>query len=65
MLKLQPNILERDGKKAFAVLTYEEFLGVQEALEDYADLCELREAKAAEFNAPDTPLSEVRQKLGI
>ena len=38
MLTLHPSILERDGKKAFAVLPYEEFLTIQEALNDFEDL---------------------------
>ncbi len=41
MLTIHPNILERDGKKAFAVLPYEEFVMIEEELQEYEDLKEL------------------------
>jgi hypothetical protein len=45
MIAVHPKILELDGKKAFAVLFYEEFESIMEALSDYEDLRDLREAK--------------------
>ena len=65
MVELHPNILERDGKKAFAVLPYEEFLLVEEQLEAYEDLQTLRAAKAQEADAPTIPLAEARRKLKL
>lgn len=65
MLALHPNILERDGKKAFAVLPYEEFQNIQAELDDYEDIKELRAAKAIEKNAPTTTLSSIRDELNI
>ena len=65
MLALHPNILERDGKKAFAVLPYEEFQNIQAELDEYEDIKELRAAKAAEKNAPTVPLSSIRHELNI
>ena len=65
MVKLHPNFLERRGKKAFAVLSYEEFLQVQEELENYEDLRALRVAKAKEADAQTISLSKARQRLGI
>lgn len=65
MLNLKPNILERDGKKAFVVLTYEEFLSIEAALEDADDLHCLKEARAEEWDAPKTALASVRESLGI
>ena len=38
MIELHPEIIERDGKKQFVILTYEEFVTVQEALADADDL---------------------------
>ena len=58
-------ILERDGKKAFVVLPYEEFLLVEEELEAYGDLQALRAAKAKEAAAPTVPLAEARRKLRL
>jgi len=65
MITLHPSILERDGKKAFAVLPYEEFEKVRKALEDYEDLKDLRAAKAEERTASVSPLGSVREELGI
>ena len=65
MIELHPNILERDGKKEFAVIPYEEFESIMEALADYEDLCDLRLAKESEGELSSTPLAEVREKLGI
>lgn len=65
MVTMHPSILKKNGKEAFAVLPYEEFLRVQEELEDYDDLKALRAAKSIERRAPTTPLRMVRKKLGI
>ena len=32
MIELHPEILEKDGKKEFVILPYEEFLAIQQAL---------------------------------
>ncbi|MBI3987802.1 MAG: type II toxin-antitoxin system Phd/YefM family antitoxin [Lentisphaerae bacterium] len=65
MVTLHPNILERDGKKAFAVLPYEEFVRIAEELDDFEDLKDLRAAKAKEANAPAASLASVRRQLKI
>jgi PHD/YefM family antitoxin component YafN of YafNO toxin-antitoxin module len=65
MFDLHPNILEHDGKKAFVVLPYEEFLIMEEELQEYEDIKQLRSAKLSETDAPTTPLSEVKRELGL
>jgi hypothetical protein len=65
MVAIHPNILEHDGQKAFVVLPYEEFLKMEEELEQYEDLKLLREAKAAEADAPTLSLDAVKQELGL
>jgi hypothetical protein len=65
MVTIHPNILEHDGKKAFVVLTYEEFVAIEEELQEYEDLKELRAAKAEEANEPSVPLSDVKKELGL
>ncbi|MBM4144432.1 MAG: type II toxin-antitoxin system Phd/YefM family antitoxin [Lentisphaerae bacterium] len=65
MVTMHASILKRDGKEAFAVLPFEEFVRVREELEDYDDLKALRAAKNVERTAPTTPLREVRRKLRI
>ena len=58
-ISIHPQIIEKDGIKEFAVLPYQEFLEIQQILEDFEDIQDLREAKAEEFNAPTRPLSQV------
>jgi hypothetical protein len=65
MVTLHPSILERDGKKAFAVLPYEEFVKIEEELHDFEDLKELRASKMKEAMAPTVSLSSVRKELKI
>lgn len=65
MISLNPRFLEKDGKKEFAVLPYEEFEQVIEELSDYQDLKDLRSAKATEEGASGLSLAEVRKELNI
>ena len=62
-MSIHPQVIEKEGKKEFVILPYEEFLAIKENLEDYEDLKELREAKAAEGDAPTTRLSDIRSEL--
>jgi len=62
---LRPQILEKDGEKQFVVLPYEQFIEVQEALDDFEDLKALRAAKDAEQDEPTVPLAEVKRDLGL
>jgi len=62
-MSIHPQIIEKEGKKEFVVLPYEEFLAMTEALEDFEDLKLLREAKAEGAKEPTIPLSSVRQHL--
>ena len=65
MVTMHASILKHDGREAFAVLPYEEFIRVREELEEYADLKALRSAKATEGDAPTVLLRDVRRKLRI
>jgi hypothetical protein len=65
MMTLHPNILRLDGKKAFAVLSYDEFVHIKEELHDFEDLKDLRAAKADEIDEPTLPLASVRKTLKI
>lgn len=65
MVTIHPNILERDGKKAFVVLPYEEFVMIEEELEEYQDLKDLRAAKAEEAGEPTIPLHDAKKELGL
>lgn len=65
MIELHPRILEKQGKKEFAVLPYEEFERLTEELADYDDLKELRQAKAETEDAATISLAEAREELNI
>ena len=61
--ELHPEILTKNGRKEFAVLPYEEFVALQEWLDDLEDLLDLRLAKDAEQDAETVPLAEVESRL--
>ncbi|WP_363315402.1 type II toxin-antitoxin system Phd/YefM family antitoxin [Thermosulfurimonas sp.] len=62
---MAPIILEKNGKKEFVILSYEEFLKLKEIAEDYEDLKALREAKEEEKDKPGYSLEEVKKILNI
>ncbi len=64
MVTLHAQIIKKNGKKDHVVLPYEEFLKVQEELEDYDDLRSLREAKETEKDAPAITTGELKKKIG-
>ena len=65
MFELHPQVIEKDGKKEFVVLPFEEFLRIEEVLESYQDLQILRAAKEEEGDAPTLSLSEVKAELKL
>jgi hypothetical protein len=65
MIELHPEIIEKDGKKQFVILKYEEFVAIQEALADADDLAALRAAKKDERDAPAIPLDQVVDELEL
>lgn len=62
-MSIHPQIIERAGKKEFAVIPYDEFLLIQEALEDYDDLRLLRDEKATSANEPARPLEVILAEM--
>ena len=62
-MTLHPQIIEKEGKKEYVVLPYDEFLSIQEALGDFEDLKALREAKDSSEKEAGIPLSEVKKQL--
>ncbi|MCA1558602.1 MAG: type II toxin-antitoxin system Phd/YefM family antitoxin [Acidobacteria bacterium] len=61
--ELHPEILTKNGRKEFAVLTYEEFIALQEWIADVEDLLDLRAAKDAEQDAPTLSIAEVESQM--
>ena len=62
---IHPQVIEKEGKKQFVILPYEEFLQIQEALEDFEDLKELRREKEDSKNLPTTPLDKVVRDIDL
>lgn len=65
MVALHTKILEKDGKKEFVVIPYEEFIKLQEELEDYAGLKALRDAKTKEADNPTISFDDTKKELEI
>jgi len=65
MIEFNAKILEKNGEKEFVVIPYEEFVKIQEELEDYESLKALREAKSKEADADTTSFDEVKKELDI
>ena len=65
MIDLHPNILEKDGKKMFVVLPFDEFIQIEEALQDFQDLKDLREAREKEKDVAGLNLPEARKEWGV
>lgn len=60
---IHPQIIEKEGKKEFVILPYDEFLQIQEELEDFEDLKELRSEKEKSRDLSTTPLDTVIKDL--
>ncbi|NTV66611.1 MAG: type II toxin-antitoxin system Phd/YefM family antitoxin [Chlorobaculum sp.] len=64
-MELHPHIIEKEGKKEFVVLPYEEFMLLEEAMSDYEVLKDLREEKEKSKNQPSVSLDSVISDLGL
>ncbi len=64
-MTLHPQIIEKEGKKEFVILPYEEFIAIKEELENYEDLKDLRDAKENSKHGENIPLSKVINDLDL
>jgi hypothetical protein len=64
-IELHPEFLTKNGERQFAVLPYQEFIALQEWLEDAEDLLDLRAAQKEESDAATISLSELEKEFGI
>jgi PHD/YefM family antitoxin component YafN of YafNO toxin-antitoxin module len=62
---MEAQIIEKEGKKQFAVIPYKDFVRMQQELEDYHDLLELRRAKADPRNQEGRAFNIVASELGL
>jgi len=64
-MTIHPQIIEKEGKKEFVVIPYEEYVQIQEALEDLEDLKVLRQEKEQSKTEPTTSLNQAAKNLGL
>jgi hypothetical protein len=64
-IELHPEFLTKNGEKQFAVLPYQEYVALQEWLEDAEDLLDLRAAKKEDANTMTIGLSDLEKEFGI
>jgi len=64
-IELHPEFLTKNGERQFAVLSYQEFLALQQWLEDAEDLLDLRAAQKEEAEAATINLAELEKEFGI
>lgn len=65
MIEFHPEFLKKDGKNEFVVLPYEEFVTIQELLEDAEDLLLLERAGREDRGKPGVSLDEMMQRFGL
>lgn len=64
-MDLHPQVIEKDGKKEFIVLPYEEFTALEEILQNYEDLLDLRAAKEESKSQEGVPLEMIISDLDL
>jgi PHD/YefM family antitoxin component YafN of YafNO toxin-antitoxin module len=62
---MKAQIIEKHGNKEFAIIPYKDFLRMQESLEDYFDLRDLRKAKVDPMNQQGRSFVDVAKELGL
>ncbi len=63
-MSIHPQIIEKDGRKEFVVLPYDEFLQMQAEIEEYEDLRILREEKATAHGQATRSLDAILKEIG-
>ncbi len=64
-MTIHPQIIKKEGKNEFVVLPYDEFIKIQDALEDYEDLKLLREEKEKSKDQSTVPLDKVIMDMDL
>jgi hypothetical protein len=57
-MSMKAQVLEKDGKKEFVVISWKDFEQISETLADYDDLRELRKAKAVSKGKKPIPFAK-------
>ena len=64
MIEFHPEFLKKDGND-FVVLPYDEFVTIQELLEDAEDVLLLEQAKKEDHGKPGVSLEEIMKRFGL
>jgi len=64
-MTFHPQVIEKEGKKEFIVLPYDEYLKIQEALEEWEDLKEIRKEKELAKDQLAASLDQVAKELDL
>nr|VFK23626.1 MAG: prevent-host-death family protein [Candidatus Kentron sp. MB]VFK27982.1 MAG: prevent-host-death family protein [Candidatus Kentron sp. MB] len=64
-MKLHPQLIQKQGKNEFVVLSIEEYESLTRLVEDYEDLKDLREEKNRSQEQKPVPLKTVVKELGL
>ena len=62
---MKAQVLEKDGKKEFVILPWEDYKKIQERLEDDEDLRELRKAKEESTGQKPIPFEKAVKSLKL
>ncbi len=62
-MSIHPQIIEKEGRKEFVVLPYDEFIELQNELEDYHDLKILRQEKLISIDQTTKSLDQVLREI--
>ena len=65
MMKLHPQLIEKEGKKEFVVLPFDEYQALTELMNDYEDLRDLRAAKEQSKGEKPVSLADAIIELGL
>ena len=62
---MKAQALKKNGKKEFVVLPWEDYIRIQELVEDYEDLRELRKAKEESKGQRPVPFEKAIKSLKL
>ncbi len=65
MIQFHPEFIKKNGKNEFVVLPYEEFVTIQELLEDAEDALLLEQARREDKGQPGVSIEEVMKRFGM
>lgn len=65
MIEFHPEFLKKNGKNEFVVLPYEEFVTIQELLEDAEDMLLLEQPMREDLGKPGVTLGEMMKRFGL